>query len=289
MFSFPAPFESYFWRGRKIYLKRDDLLHPVLNGNKARKFEALLYLDLNEKTLVSYGGNQSNAMFALSYIAKLKGCDFLYVTPTPSTYLRECLQGNFAHALKNGMRLEFVSGGIDVLEDRARRIFESLDKKALFIPQGGACEIAKKGIERLALELREDMRDLKNPAVFYVSGSGASVAYLASFLPCIFSVGAAGDSTYLESLFKTIGAGLPENIISSNIKIPFGKPHKKLYEIYLEWLSLGVEFDLIYDCLGWLCLSENLKLFEDREIVFVHSGGLLGNLTQKLRYERIFL
>ncbi|PAF44488.1 pyridoxal-phosphate dependent enzyme [Helicobacter sp. 11S02596-1] len=294
LFAFPSPLERYRWHSRDVYVKRDDLLHPILGGNKARKFEALLELNLRGKTLLSYGGNQSNAMATLSYIAKMRGCDFVYVTSPLSGYLQKFPQGNLAYALENGMQLEILDVASDfpstteAIKNKALQIAKSLGEQAVFIPQGGACELAKKGIGRLALELRKDLAGLKNPAVFYVSGSGASAGYLAGFIPCVFSVNAAGDASYLKTLFENINAGMPEMILSPKTKIPFAKPDWRLVEIYREWLDLGVEFDLIYDCLGWLCVSENLKLFEDRDIVFIHSGGLLGNLTQKLRYQRRF-
>lgn len=154
-----------------------------------------------------------------------------------------------------------------------------------FIPQGGVCEISKTGIYELALELEKDIRNLKNPAIFYVSGSGASAGYLSEFLPCIFTTPAAGDATYLKQIFLDMKISSSPKILSIKQKIPFAKPDMRLWEIYQEWLKIGIEFDLVYDCLGWLCLKENLSDFDKRDIVFIHSGGLSGNPTQIKRYE----
>ncbi|MCD8213289.1 MAG: 1-aminocyclopropane-1-carboxylate deaminase, partial [Campylobacter sp.] len=47
----------------------------------------------------------------------------------------------------------------------------------------------------------------------------------------------------------------------------------------------GVEFDLIYDPVGFLTLFANLDKFKN-EILYIHQGGILGNISQKMRYER---
>ncbi|MDO7253621.1 1-aminocyclopropane-1-carboxylate deaminase/D-cysteine desulfhydrase [Helicobacter cappadocius] len=288
IFNTPSVLQNFIWQNRMFYIKRDDLLHPFINGNKARKFKGLLELDIKEKILVSYGGNQSNAMLTLSYIARLKNYEFIYVTPPLPEVLKQLPQGNFALALANGVKFEFYKpsdkrSDVDVLRNRAIEISNSYN--GFFIPQGGACELSKIGIKDLALELTKDAKNLKNPAFFYVSGSGTSVGYLCNFLPSIFTIAAAGDRKYLQKLFQDMKISQPPTILELNTKIPFGKPDFRLLKIYQEWLELGVEFDLIYDCLGLLSIRENLNYFDGRDIVFIHSGGLSGNITQIQRYK----
>lgn len=284
LFDTPSPLQEAIWCDRKVYIKRDDLLHPFINGNKARKFKTLLEDNLKTKAIISYGGNQSNAMLTLSYIAKLKGYEFIYVTPPPSKTLEQSFEGNFALTAQNGTKFEFYKpSNIDMLKCRALEISKIYD--GFFIPQGGVCEISKTGIYELALELEKDIRNLKNPVIFYVSGSGASAGYLSEFLPCIFTTPAAGDATYLKQIFLDMKISSSPKILGIKQKIPFAKPDIRLWEIYQEWLKTGIEFDLIYDCLGWLCLKENLSDFDKRDIVFIHSGGLSGNPTQIKRYE----
>ena len=62
-------------------MKRDDLLHPLFSGNKARKFHYFFDKDLSEyKTIISHGSSQSNAMYSLSSLAKIKNKKFKYYT-----------------------------------------------------------------------------------------------------------------------------------------------------------------------------------------------------------------
>jgi 1-aminocyclopropane-1-carboxylate deaminase len=75
----PSPIETHFMRDRVVYLKRDDQLKlrgSQISGNKARKmlaFEMLEKYDTDDRfivprTVVSYGGPQSNAMLAIAAV-----------------------------------------------------------------------------------------------------------------------------------------------------------------------------------------------------------------------------
>ena len=69
-----SPVTSFQYQDRTIYIKHDELLHPDLSGNKARKLAYFMEHDFPHiDTLISYGGTQSNLMFSLSALAKLKG------------------------------------------------------------------------------------------------------------------------------------------------------------------------------------------------------------------------
>ncbi len=87
-----SPIEKREFRGREIYIKRDDLLDPEFSGNKARKFYYFLVNNFPYvKTVVGYGSNQSNAMYSLSVLAKRKRWKFIYYTDHVSSYLKEIL------------------------------------------------------------------------------------------------------------------------------------------------------------------------------------------------------
>jgi 1-aminocyclopropane-1-carboxylate deaminase/D-cysteine desulfhydrase-like pyridoxal-dependent ACC family enzyme len=48
-----------------------------------------------------------------------------------------------------------------------------------------------------------------------------------------------------------------------------------------------VEFDLLYDPLGWRVLLEHIGLFES-PVLYIHQGGVLGNKSMLPRYQRKF-
>lgn len=101
-------FQKISFENKDFIVMRDDLSHPIFSGNKARKLAYLLnnpekYSHI--QTIISFGGNQSNFMLALSQLAELKGWNFHYwIKPLPK-FLRQTKNGNLKLALDNGMQL----------------------------------------------------------------------------------------------------------------------------------------------------------------------------------------
>jgi 1-aminocyclopropane-1-carboxylate deaminase/D-cysteine desulfhydrase-like pyridoxal-dependent ACC family enzyme len=101
-----SPVETIIFEGHSFYVKRDDLLHPDFSGNKARKFHYFLDNDFpNIRKIVSYGSAQSNAMYSLSVLAKMRGWGFEYYVDHVAEYLKDNPHGNYKGALDNGMKI----------------------------------------------------------------------------------------------------------------------------------------------------------------------------------------
>ncbi len=271
--------------GKKWFIKRDDLLDPQVNGNKARKFYTFAANGFKAISVISYGGAQSNAMYAISVLAKLQGVEFIYYTKKLPSLLVASPTGNLKAALENGMNL------IEIEHNKYSAKIEdllSLNKpNTLIIRQGGADEYAREGLKLLADELNEfaSLHSLKNPIAITSSGTGATAGYLSDYLefeclttPCV------SDAKFLNGEFERLGVTKKPTILETKEKIPFAAPHPKLLAIYKELLLAGVEFDLIYDAKCWLTITENLDYFKGRDAIFIHSGGVLGNKTQLDRY-----
>jgi len=90
-----SPIQEVFYNNKKIFIKRDDLLNSDFSGNKARKFHYFLINDFPcIKKVVSYGSNQSNAMYSLSVLCKLKEWEFEYYTDHLSSAMLQNPVGN---------------------------------------------------------------------------------------------------------------------------------------------------------------------------------------------------
>ena len=78
-----------FLNNQRYFVKRDDLLHSDFSGNKARKFYYFLKNDLQGiEKIISHGSNQSNAMYSLSVLCKLKNLKFdYYVSHLPDIFI----------------------------------------------------------------------------------------------------------------------------------------------------------------------------------------------------------
>ena len=120
---------------------RDDLIGGEFNGNKARKLEYFLHADLNGvKRVVSYGSNQSNAMYSLSVFAKMKKLEFHYVVSNLNSNLAENPVGNLKFALENGMKIY-----VEKDRESKARILASELSQVVFIKEGVAQKEAEEG------------------------------------------------------------------------------------------------------------------------------------------------
>jgi 1-aminocyclopropane-1-carboxylate deaminase/D-cysteine desulfhydrase-like pyridoxal-dependent ACC family enzyme len=280
-----SPTQSINFKGHNFYIKRDDLLDDDFSGNKARKFYYFLKHDFpNIDTIVSYGSNQSNAMYSLSVLAKLKGWKFIYYVDHIPSYLVENPNGNYKYALTNGMKIK-----IGNWEDEIK------SENKLFISEGGAINEAKYGLEILANEIQrwKTNKNIEKLKIFLPSGTGTTALFLQKYLedevlttPCV------GDREYLKQQFlELIDVGMTHpTIVETQKKYHFGKLYKENYELYKElYENTNIEFDLLYDPIGWKVLLDNIDKYKGYEILYIHQGGLIGNESMLQRYERKYL
>lgn len=280
-------FSQFTYKNRKIFVLRDDLIsqNPAFCGNKARKLDYFLNANLSEfKYVVSYGNSQSNAMLSLANFATLKGLDFKYIISHIDENLLKNPIGNLKFSLEKGMKL--------FIEKDPKNFAKSIvDKKTIFINEGVAQPQAQSGFIKQAAQIDLLSKNLGiNFDIFLPSGTGISAYFLAKntkFL--VFTNPCVKNSEFLKSLLLSYGR------ISSNLKIinppknyEFAKPKIELFEIWKEICEISkIEFELIYDPIGFLTLFNNLDLFKN-EILYIHQGGILGNISQIERYKNKF-
>lgn len=276
-----SPIEQITFNNQKYFIKRDDLLHPDFSGNKARKFYYFLKNDFtNIKKIISHGSAQSNAMYSLSVLAKIKGLKFDYYVDHIASFLKENPVGNYKYALENGMNIK----------EETLPLFFKDDE--LFISEGGAVVEASFGIKILADEiiLWAKENNIKNLKLFLPSGTGTTALYLQKYLPFeVLTCSCVGDDEYLTKQFLELEKENHPIIIKKEKKYHFGKLYKEFYEIHKELLNqTNIEFDLLYDSLGWLCFEKYVKTLENNfnyNFLYIHQGGVLGNISMIERYK----
>jgi len=281
-----TPIEQITFQNITFLIKRDDLLHPDFTGNKARKFYYFFKNDFpNITTIISHGSNQSNAMYSLSVLAKLKDWKYIYYTNHLPSYIKDNPQGNYKYALENGMKM--------VLDDDFDSSKLEIDNSILFISEGGAIQEASFGLEILSNEIRDYAyeNNIKNLKVFLPSGTGATALFVQKHLvnhcdievltcPCV------GDSTYLKKQFLELEADekYHPTIIETRKKYHFGKLYKDNYILWKELKKqTNIEFDLLYDPIGMETFL-NLKKDSNFTYLYIHQGGIKGNETMIPRY-----
>jgi len=286
----PTPIDEICFDKKVFFLKRDDLISKDFSGNKARKFYYYLTHDFPDiKKIVSYGSSQSNAMYSLSVLCKSKSWEFEYYVDHISNYLKENPHGNYKASVENGMKINI--GQVPVITN---------NKNILLIEEGGRGKEAEYGIKILSQEIvdwqyENNITDLN---IFLPSGTGTTALFLqksfslssfsSTFSTNVYTNACVGDSDYLKKQFFMLeeDASLHPHILLLDKKYHFGKLYEENYKIWLKLREqIGIEFDLLYDPLGWRTLLAHKELF-DKPLLYIHQGGLLGNKSMLERYKR---
>ncbi|MEV4008612.1 pyridoxal-phosphate dependent enzyme [Actinomadura sp. NPDC049753] len=140
-------------RALRLFLKRDDLIHPELPGNKWRKLRHNIGPAREHGTLLTFGGAYSNHIRAVAAAGAMYGFATIGVIRGEE---RLPLNATLAHARRMGMRLAYM--------DRAtyRRKHEPDVVEALrerwgdfyLLPEGGSNAPAVRGCAELGAEVR---------------------------------------------------------------------------------------------------------------------------------------
>jgi len=287
-----SPIQQISFDGKTIYLKRDDLLHRDFSGNKARKLHYYLENNFPHITkIVSYGSAQSNAMYSLSVLAKIRGWEFEYIVDHIAEYLIENPHGNYKGALENGMLLVNASK-VEIDYSKYKN-----SKNILFIEEGGRQKEAEYGLNILAKEIVtwQDENNIKELNIFLPSGTGTTALFLQkAFIDMnktkskVYTNPCVGDVDYLKKQFLELEPNdkYHPTILTLEKKHHFGKLYRENYEIWLKlYKETKIEFDLLYDPLGWRVFLSNIDLFL-KPCIYIHQGGILGNESMLPRYER---
>lgn len=283
------------FRSLDCHVWRDDLHELIpgvraLCGNKARK----LYFYLNNRfpdisALVSYGSVQSNMLLSLSVLAKIKGWTFEYYVDHIPKSLVDNPRGNFACALGNGALIrEFRGEHLQTwVED-----YVCNKPEVLYIPEGGRHAQSEPGILLLAEQIDKwaISEKLDNPKLVLPSGTGTTACYLQKHLPFeVLTCACVGNSDYLRAQFSELEPDVKRqpSVITANRKYHFGKLYPEFLEVWQQLkATTGIEFDLLYDPPGWICMLEYRKQNPNAELIYLHQGGQLGNPTMLERYHR---
>src|SRR6201996_3003169 len=122
-------------KGLKVFLKRDDLIHPIISGNKWRKLKYLLREAQAEKKthLVTFGGAYSNHLLATAAVAARFG-----FKSTGLVRGEEVNNDTLFLCRLHGMNLIFADRESYLDKSALFNKHFADDKEAFFIDEGGA-------------------------------------------------------------------------------------------------------------------------------------------------------
>lgn len=144
-------------KGVSVYLKREDLLHPEVSGNKFRKLKYNIKEAISQKqhTVLTFGGAYSNHIAATAATGKLYKLKTIGVIRGEELGkdIQKTLQENptLKFAASCGMEFEFISRS-EYREKDSEEMLQKLQKKFssfYLVPEGGTNALAIKGCEEI--------------------------------------------------------------------------------------------------------------------------------------------
>lgn len=211
----PSPIQKVDWpnKNAQLWVKRDDLIHDTISGNKWRKLLPFVEKIQTNKIqhIVSFGGAYSNHLHALAYL-----CARLNVK------LTAVIRGDYTNRLSPtlqdiqqwGTTLKFVNK-IEYKQrsnsDYCRALCETL-KADLLIPEGGSHAEGKIGLKTLVDECNKQLPNVTHILLPVASGGTlAGIIANSGNLPSCQLIGIAAlkGQDYLEQLVTNL---LPKSL-----------------------------------------------------------------------------
>lgn len=287
MFDFPinSAVQQIFFevpKGSELYIKRDDLIDPIISGNKWRKlkFNLIKAHSENKTKLVSFGGAYSNHLLALaSAAAKFNFQSYAFVRGDEETQ-KESEMLVFARLL--GMNIIKVSR-----EDyqHKKQLFEKYfgkDEQAFFIDEGGMSVEGAMGCEEIIEELKDEYTD-----IFLASGTGCTTAGIVNSIQKkklntkVHSVVVhKGITEVEENINHLLNYSSPSTLYqlhSTNHRYGKLDPEATKFSIQFQ-RNTGILLDPIYTAKAMKSCYDYINQNEGKKILFIHTGGFWGNL-----------
>ncbi|MUU78907.1 1-aminocyclopropane-1-carboxylate deaminase/D-cysteine desulfhydrase [Winogradskyella endarachnes] len=265
----------------ELIVKREDLIHPFISGNKFRKlkYNLLRAQEINANALLTFGGAYSNHIAAVAYAGKAYGYKTVGIIRGEELQSRTDLNPTLAFAKRCGMNFKFISRqeyrnkADDNFIDKLKTEFQAF----YLIPEGGTNTLAIKGCEEIL-----EPEDLSFDYVCCAVGTGGTISGI---------INASNDNQNILGFPALKGDFLQQDIRKfanrdnwelitdyhfggyGKIKpelISFINEFKKRYNIPLDPIYTGKMMYGIFDLIEKEFFPPNSK------ILAIHTGGLQG-------------
>lgn len=162
-------------KGITLFIKREDLIHPLISGNKYRKlkYNILTAKAAKQDTLLTFGGAYSNHIAAAAYAGKQEGLKTIGVIRGDELKDKWQKNATLLLARAHGMEFKFVSR--EVYRTKETSEFKSeLEKefgRFYMLPEGGTNGLAVEGCQEIITE-----EDLNFNVITSAVGTGGTIA-----------------------------------------------------------------------------------------------------------------
>lgn len=280
----PSPLQQLgvIKNGIELFVKREDLIHPLFGGNKWRKLKYNLtgFRQGQYKTLITFGGAFSNHIAATAY-----ACDYYKIKAVG--IIRGEMQDMDNPTLKaargSGMIIHNIPKKEYSLKDNSvlvQDIIKNYDKP-LLLPEGGSNLHARKGV----MELIDEIEDVDSfDFIFVPAGTGMTASGIIS--------GLNGRSyAYVVNVLKnkSLNSVIANNLLglNQNWKVlhdysfgGYAKVNEDLKGFNSAfWKQYGILLDPVYNAKAMYALFDLVikeQLPPDSRLLYIHTGGLQG-------------
>ncbi|MBP7173420.1 MAG: pyridoxal-phosphate dependent enzyme [Cloacibacterium sp.] len=284
------PIEIELDKNIQLFIKREDLIHPEISGNKFWKMfyniNSYLQKKVENPSVITFGGAYSNHIAAAAAVGKEFKIETMGIIRGDE--LSEKWQENptLLEAHSNGMTFRFVTREEYRNKEKLSEKLQKEFPQALIVPEGGTNKLAVEGVSYMLNEQTKDFNYLCSAV-----GTGGTVAGIAKFAgenQKILGFKVVNDSS-LESkiselsekknfqLFEAHDGGYGK-IIDENIR--FINMFYQKYKIPLDPIYTGKMMRKLFE------LIENGFFPENSTILAFHTGGLQGILGANKSIEK---
>jgi 1-aminocyclopropane-1-carboxylate deaminase len=273
-------------KGIRVMVKRDDLTHPLIMGNKWRKLKYNLHHAIaNEyETIITYGGAFSNHIHATAAAVNAVGLKSIGI-----------IRGEELHADANPTLMQASSLGMQLIfvsREEFRNVKNDLSlpaslandshAKNYFLPEGGTNALAVKGCKEILKEIDESY-DICCTAM----GTGGTFLGLLGSLPThkklfgfsalkgrwiqqevnrlkqVYDISGDNYQVFEDDFFKGYGR-FDQNLMQ------FILDFSQEYNILLDPIYTGKMFFRVWD------MIKNDQIARGTILLLIHTGGLQG-------------
>ena len=267
----------------QLWLKRDDLLHPLVSGNKWRKlkYNLLAAYEQGFSTLLTFGGAYSNHLFATAAAGQAFGFQTIGIV-RGNELANQLRNPTLAFCEANRMQLHFVSRADYQRKDAPDFLTELRTRFGPYyvIPEGGTNDLARRGTAEILPEVTAQLGHAPD-FVCCAVGTGGTLAGLAQSAP--------PETSVLGFLsLKTTDFKLPFDLIpTGNLRLltdyhfgGYAKTTPDLLTFIREFEQrTGVLLEQVYTgklLFGIRELARQGYFPNPATVVAIHTGGLQG-------------
>lgn len=264
-----------------LYIKRDDLLHPHMSGNKFRKLKYNLAQAKkeNKQTLLTFGGAFSNHILAVAAAGKEYGFKTIGVIRGEELQGKTSDNPTLQKAQDFGMIFEFVTRE-RYREKNNPKIVEGLSNKYgdfYVIPEGGTNDLAVKGCEEILISEDEEFD--------YICCSAGTGGTISGIINCskssqqVLGFPALKGDFLRQDICRFVTKSNWELITDYHFE-GYAKVSEELIRFINKFYQkYKIPLDPIYTgkmAFGVLDLIDKNYFPENSKILMIHTGGLQG-------------